>query len=159
MRNSAIVKTVSAHKALFVSSLVLLVTSALVGLALSSLGRHQDGSTVLHAGNQNYELRVVTTIAAQQQGLGDTVVLPPNEGMLFAFGNQDIRCFWMKGMHFPLDIVWLDAQKRVTYIQSDAQPDSYPHSFCPSEPAQYVIELNAGQVRHTGMRIGQTLTF
>jgi uncharacterized membrane protein (UPF0127 family) len=65
----------------------------------------------------------------------------------------------MKGMLFPLDIIWLSPNKQVVYIQPDAKPSSYPRAFCPAQPAKYVIELNSGQAMSNQIKIGQTLEF
>lgn len=53
----------------------------------------------------------------------------------------------MKDMQYSIDIVWLDAAKKVIYIVKDAHPDSYPEViFKPPQEARYVIELKAGVV-------------
>jgi uncharacterized membrane protein (UPF0127 family) len=104
-------------------------------------------------------LEVADTVAARDKGLGGRASLPANHGMLFTYGTEDIRCFWMKGMHFSLDMLWVGADKRLRFVQSDVSPNTYPQSFCPPVPAQYVIELDAGQVAQSGLRIGQKLNF
>jgi uncharacterized membrane protein (UPF0127 family) len=102
---------------------------------------------------------MVTTAAAQEKGLSGRASLAPDSGMLFVFQNEAQRCFWMKDMQFPLDIIWVNKDKRVVYIQPELSPSTYPDSFCPKPPAQYVIELNAGQATQASIRIGETLTF
>ena len=77
--------------------------------------------------------------AKQEKGLGDRKSLPTDEGMLFSFPGSARSCFWMKDMHFSLDMLWLNSARQVVYIQPDASPDTYPQTFCPSEPAQYVV--------------------
>jgi uncharacterized membrane protein (UPF0127 family) len=113
----------------------------------------------LHVGNHTYRLEVATTTAAQEKGLGDRASLPTNQGMLFSFSNEAVRCFWMKDTHFPLDMIWLNSNKQVLHIESNVSPSTYPETFCPNEPAQYVIELNAGQARAAGITTGQSLKF
>lgn len=83
--------------------------------------------------------------------------MPLSHGMLFVFGGEGTRCFWMKNMRFPLDIVWLDATARVSAVESDLSPSSYPHMFC--HPGSYVAELNAGQARAAGIVPGGRLGF
>jgi uncharacterized membrane protein (UPF0127 family) len=39
--------------------------------------------------------------------------LPQDQGMLFVFDDQKIRAFWMKNMQFSLDIIWMNADKKI----------------------------------------------
>lgn len=113
----------------------------------------------LQVNNQSFQLQVANTSSEQQTGLSYRKSLPKNQGMLFVFASSQVECFWMKGMEFPLDIIWLNSTKQVVRIAADVSPATYPHSFCPLTPAQYVIELNAGEVADTDIRLTQTLRF
>ena len=62
-------------------------------------------------------------------------------------------------MHYSLDMIWLDANKKIVYMAQNVTPQSFPDSFCASTPAQYVLELNAGEAKHSGMRVSQQLSF
>ncbi len=62
-------------------------------------------------------------------------------------------------MHFSVDMIWLDANKKVVHIAPDVSPNTFPHQFCPGVKAQYEIELNGGVATRTGIRGGQTLNF
>lgn len=65
----------------------------------------------------------------------------------------------MKDMKFAIDIIWLDSNKNIIKIQKNAQPNSYPVQFCPTNTAKYVIELNAGQSDNYNLSVGQKLRF
>ncbi len=106
-----------------------------------------------------YDYEVATTPAEQQQGLSGRENLPANHAMLFVFSADGQDCFWMKDMHFPLDIIWLSSQKQVVTIKENALPSSYPESFCPNQPARYVVEANAGTVSKTGLKLGDKVRF
>lgn len=62
-------------------------------------------------------------------------------------------------MRFPIDIVWLNQDKKVITTKENVAPTTYPESFCPTEAAQYVIEVNAGAVQSAGVTKGQRLQF
>ena len=64
----------------------------------------------------------------------------------------------MKDMRFPLDVIWLDADKAVVQVTADAKPSSYPQQFC-ADKSQYVVELPAGAATQAGVQPGQTLAF
>lgn len=104
-----------------------------------------------------YTLKAARTPVEQAQGLSDTKSLASNQGMLFINDTVDQRCFWMKDMLYPLDIIWLDSKKTVVHIEKNLSPDSYPQAFCID--AQYVIELNAGEADKSGITDGQVLSF
>jgi len=121
--------------------------------------RHPDAHA-LRVGGKSFSLEVASTPQEQELGLGNRPSMPADHGMLFVFsGTPQKQCFWMRDMNFPLDIIWLGPDKQVVHIEQNVSPDTYPHSFCSSEPAQYVIELNAGAVAATGIHVGQTLNF
>jgi uncharacterized membrane protein (UPF0127 family) len=87
--------------------------------------------------------------------------LSANSGMLFVFPYSDAWRFWMKNTKIPLDIVWLDEDKRVVFIVNDAQPclAETCRDFAPEENARYVLELAAGVAKEWNLRIGDRLTF
>jgi len=157
MPNSVIVKTVLAPRRR--AAAILAVVLPCIGIASMAVAHHGYSRVTAHIGRQTYRLQVANTLGAREHGLSNRSSLPADQGMLFSFPDQSIRCFWMKDMHFPLDIIWLDAEKRVLYTKPYAMPASYPHTYCPSEPAQYVIELNAGEAARSGVQKSQTLTF
>lgn len=113
----------------------------------------------LNLNGHSIALERVADDPARQKGLSGRDSLPKDRGMLFVFNRDQAGCFWMKDMRFPLDIVWLDMSKQVVQIAAHVSPLTYPRSFCPSDPATYVIELNAGQAKGLGIEVGHTLIF
>jgi uncharacterized membrane protein (UPF0127 family) len=126
----------------------------LIVLAVRNAGAR---TAVLHVGGVSYSLEVVTSEAAQELGLGNRTSLPMNDGMLFPSVVPGKQCFWMKGMQFPLDMIWVSNTKKVTHIEHGVSPESYPHSYCAQ--GSYVIELNAGQATASKIHVGETLQF
>lgn len=115
-------------------------------------------ATVL-VGSRAYHLEIANTPASRQKGLGERATMAQSAGMLFVFPSASTLCFWMKGMHFPLDMIWVNSNKQVIHIEQNVQPDTYPRSFCSNNPAKYVIELSAGQVAAAHLRANQQLNF
>ncbi|MES2215856.1 MAG: DUF192 domain-containing protein [Patescibacteria group bacterium] len=102
---------------------------------------------------------VATTTEAMSLGLGERASLPSNYGMLFIFASAGKPGFWMKGMQFPIDIVWVDGSKKVVGIASDVSVQSYPDLYFPPVPVSYVLEINSGAVKNFGIATGTKLTF
>ena len=93
-------------------------------------------------------------------GLMNREKLPSSEGMLFYYENPSIISIWMKNTLIPLDIIWLDENLDVVYINSGTLPcTSDP---CPvyknSLPASYVLEINSGFAEKNNITIGSRMT-
>ena len=94
------------------------------------------------------------TDAARQLGLGGRDGLAGDEGMLFVFPEDGRYAFWMKDMHFSIDILWLSDSGAIVYMAESISPDTYPSNFRPDTPARYVLELPAGWAASHGVRVG-----
>lgn len=134
-----------------------LVTTAVVVL-LVPFFIMRPATVTLRADGVEYELDIAVSESAQQRGLGGREVLAQDEGMLFIFDKPAVRCMWMKDMNIPIDILWLDSTKKVTYIAPNVAPGSYPQQFCGDAKTKYVIELNAGEAKRAGIKLGNILT-
>ena len=90
----------------------------------------------------------------REKGLGGTFQLSDDQAMLLVYGNDGKWSVSMKDMKFPIDIVWLDRNKKVVYIVKNAPPESYPYEdFSPKKEARYVMLSNAGTVAKTRIAI------
>jgi uncharacterized membrane protein (UPF0127 family) len=139
--------------------LVALVIGLAVAIAVTTLWPKTSPVT-LRMDGRTYTLEIARTASQQQKGLGERPSMPHDHGMLFAYSISGRYCYWMKGMQFPLDIIWLDANKRVIETRQNLSPNTYPESYCPSgSSTRYVIELNAGQAAEMHLRAGQQLDF
>ncbi len=108
-------------------------------------------------------LRVEVMVNDQDRAMGLMFrpSLPQDRGMLFVFQRPDFHGFWMKNCRFPIDMVWLDEQKRVVHVAEAVPPcksDPCP-SYEPLRQALYVLELNAGQARREKAAVGSLLRF
>lgn len=135
----------------------------LMGLILTLLWSYiiaSKGETPgCQSGFECLRLETVDTPEAIRQGLSGRESLPVDHGMLFVFPAPGQHCLWMKDMQFPIDMIWLDANKKVVTVKENAQPESFPDSFCPSVPAKYVIEVNSGVARKALVSPGRQLRF
>jgi len=98
-----------------------------------------------------------------QQGLMFRTQLARNHGMLFVFPHPSPWSFWMKNTLIPLDIIWLDEQKKVIHLIENALPCR--QKKCPeyqprqNQAARYVLELPAHTAKTHAIQIGQHLKF
>jgi uncharacterized membrane protein (UPF0127 family) len=108
---------------------------------------------------KTFQVEVADTPAKLEKGLGERDGLPRDHGMYFPFAEAKHWVFWMKGMRFPIDIVWIRDGK-VVDITPDVQVDQgLPlKTYSPVEPADAVLELDAGVAREIGLQDGDALT-
>ena len=85
--------------------------------------------------------------------------LPWNAGMLFAYNSEEPRAFWMKNTLIPLDMIFVDDNSEIVDIIENVPPcEQDPCPVYPSEqPAQYVLEVNAGFVQQNAVQVGDRL--
>lgn len=103
-------------------------------------------------------LEVADDDAERMKGLSGRDSMDYSRGMLFLDTEEQLQCFWMKDMKFPLDILWLNDEKQIIKAEYNVNPDTYPKQFC-AENTRYVIELNAGRALELSLVVGQSVDF
>ncbi len=92
-------------------------------------------------------------------GLGYREGLAPGTGMLFLFEGPAPRSFWMRGMQFCIDIIWIENG----VIQGAAESvcpepagtaDADLTSYASPVPVTYVLEVPAGWLDAYGLGAG-----
>jgi uncharacterized membrane protein (UPF0127 family) len=121
--------------------------------------QQQTNEIAITIGNTEVHADVADTDAERIQGLSGRESLEEGRGMLFIFDTEARHGIWMKDMNFPLDIVWLDAGKRVIWVEKNVSPDTYPNAFYPKEPAKYVLELPSGSTERLSFDTGDIMYF
>jgi uncharacterized membrane protein (UPF0127 family) len=120
---------------------------------------HYRVDKTIRLGNHDLLAQAAVSDATQEQGLGGKKCLDANQAMLFMFNKPDYYSFWMKDMKFPIDIVWVNARKEVVQVDVNVSQKSYPKSYTPAAPSQYVIEMKANQAGKIGLASGMQLTW
>ena len=107
------------------------------------------------------QTEVMVSDEDRQMGLMFRPSLPLDHGMLFIFEQPDFHAIWMKNCKFPIDIVWLDAQRKVVHVAPKVPPcEAEPcHVYQPLQRASFVVELNAGQAAKEKAVVGSKLEF
>jgi uncharacterized protein len=107
---------------------------------------------------------VADTEAKRVQGLSGRDGLEENEGLLFVFETEGYYGFWMKDMKFPIDIAWLDKDRKIIYIEKNVSPETYPkvfYAFKADAPILnlYVLETKANFFEKSKIKIGDVAQF
>ncbi len=97
-------------------------------------------------------------------GLGYRNGLEEGRGMLFIFPEASMRVFWMKGMRFCLDIIWI-VDGQITGAAENACPDpegtddAERMRFPSTTPVTHVLEMPAGWLAEHGYGAGTPVEF
>lgn len=121
---------------------------------LSALADSESGLPTVRIGEALVYVEFARTPSEMSRGLSGRRSLPENNGMFFVYDAPGFYHFWMPNMYFSIDIIWLDENYIIVDITHDLSPDTYPETFTSSQPAQYVLEVNAGWARLNEVSVG-----
>lgn len=105
----------------------------------------------------SFTVETVSDPESVRKGLSGRDNLPKDHGMLFILDDRRPHAFWMKGMLFPLDILFFDRNRKLINIFRHLLPCKRCISVSPSRPAAYVLEINAGLSRELGIQVGDLI--
>lgn len=117
---------------------------------------------VLCVNEARINVLVADTPDERAAGLSGYPGLPEDAGMLFVYAEPQQATFWMKGMEFALDMIWIrdgivvQIHADVPPAPSDTPDNNLPRYF-PNEPITHVLELNAGAAERLGITIGSRI--
>lgn len=119
------------------------------------------GPRVILPNGSVISVEVVADDELRAQGLMHRDHLRPDAGMLFLFGKDERHSFWMKNTLIPLDMIFLDANRRIVGIERDVPPCKVSRcpSYGPDADSRSVLELAAGVAKQQGLRAGDVLRF
>ena len=109
-----------------------------------------------------FNVTVAKTPQEKETGLSQKTSLAQDSGMLFPFDTPDFYSFWMKNMKIAIDIIYINKDHVVTVfdnLQPPKSPDENLSIFKPDEPADKVLEINAGLSQKFGIKKGDKVTF
>lgn len=107
-------------------------------------------------------VEVADTNDKRSRGLSGRDGLEENSGMLFVYPAKDSYRYWMKGMKFSIDFIWIDGN-RVVEVYENAQPPAANQSdsdlaiYTPKVPLDKILEVKAGFVRSHNIKVGDSV--
>jgi len=104
---------------------------------------------------------VARTPEQRARGLGGRESLAPDAGMAFLFDEPGRPAFWMAGMYFDIDIVWIrgsrvvDLSERLPHPPPELDPRTAGlPEYRSREPVDLALEVPAGTVQARGWARG-----
>jgi uncharacterized protein len=136
----------------------ILVMILITQLGLAGLAGGQDVSEQsnpwlwVSIGKVKVKAETVKTPERLYLGLSYRRELPEGQGMLFMMPEISWQTFCMRGMRFPLDFLWIAAD-RVVGITRNVSP-TFRGELTSPEPVKYVLEVPGGFADRNGIRVG-----
>ena len=103
-----------------------------------------------------FSIEIADTQPELSRGMMYRESVPPNEGMLFEFGEEKVVSIWMKNTGVFLDVIFVRADGRILKIEHSAKPYSL-RSMTSEAPVTAVFEIAGGQANALGIRPGDIL--
>jgi len=104
---------------------------------------------------------IADTPIKKARGLMFRFNLKKNSGMIFIFEKPNKPKFWMVNTFIPLDMIWIDENKKIVDFTKNAQPMSFGNlgyiygiTYSPRFNVKYVLEVNAGYINNKNIKIG-----
>lgn len=108
------------------------------------------------------KVEIADTQEKRSKGLGGRESLATDSGMLFIFQKADKHSFWMKGLKFPLDFIWIKGSQVVDITINIKPPDPNQKDqdlsiYVSKTEADKVLEVNAGIIERLNIKVGDTI--
>lgn len=135
--------------------LILIIALALFWFFKKERSDLKSGGTFVVVGDSEYRVEVADSPVLKAKGLSGRTELAKDEGMLFPFASSTRPSFWMKGMLISIDIIWIADGKVVGFEENvPLLSESGLERYQPEVAIDYVLEVNAGEVKRQGIEIG-----
>ena len=106
----------------------------------------------------HFDVWVADTPARSEQGLMFVSDLPEFRGMVFPLAPPRLERMWMKNTYIELDMVFVDANGRISKIIERARPLSL-ETLSSDQPVSAVVELRGGEAAKLGLANGDLVTW
>lgn len=137
-----------------------MLSLVLTAMCLFAAGCASAGGHWVEIGGARYDVEIADDDAERSRGLMFREHMPRDAGMLFIHEREEPQSYWMMNTRIALDILYFDSGLRLVSQRRDTPPCP-PRQRCPAypstAPAQYVLELNAGEAAKLGLEDGAVL--
>ncbi len=112
-------------------------------------------------GDITYYVEVADTLPEMQKGLMNRKKLKADSGMIFIFKKDHPQpiSMWMKNTFISLDMLFLDSNGKIIALVQNTTPMSERLIRPTLKPTSYVVELNAGEIKKQGIKIGDKVLY
>lgn len=145
-------------KIIFLSGLLIVLIIAILLVVFLPNATGQTGKVRING--VEIKAEIAKTPAEQYLGLSGRDSLCQNCGMLFIFPDKAERTFVMRGMLFPIDIIWIEGEKIVKIDEELPLPNSTDlKEYNSGQPVNYVLEVASGFCQKNNIRVGDRVEY
>jgi uncharacterized protein len=117
---------------------------------------------VIEINGKEIKVEIADSSQERSKGLGGRESLASDSGMLFIFPDKGQYSFWMKGLKFPLDLIWIRDDVVVDIIENVPSPrpnqqDEDLPIYQSRIEVDKVLEVNAGVVERFQIKVGDKI--
>ena len=105
-----------------------------------------------------FQVEVADTPAKRTMGLQYRKELGSDRGMIFLFPSESPQTFWMKNTPIPLDMIFIDSERKIVGIIEQTVPFSLDARSV-GVPSRFVLEINGGLAKRQGIQTGDRVRF
>jgi uncharacterized protein len=116
----------------------------------------------VRVGNYTVHADLADNFLKKMNGLMGRKSISEDRGMLFPFSKEGYHAFWMMNMSMPIDIIFIDSNKKVVDVWRDARPcnsTSPCNAYKPKAKAMYVLEVRANFTQRHSVKEGTKVQF
>ena len=121
---------------------------------------NKSSASTVTINSATFRVELAKTQKEKEQGLSGRGSLATDGGMLFLFDKPSYYSFWMRGMKFPLDIIFI-LDDKVVGVYEDLQPaspnDDNPPQYGSDVISDSVLEINAGAAKKNNINVGDAV--
>lgn len=126
-------------------------------LAQQAVGPREQLLIATKAGEKEFKVEIADDPRETTIGLMFRRQMADDEGMLFDFGVEQPKSFWMRNTYIPLDMLFIKADGTIESIAERTTPLS--EKSVPSKgPVRFVLEINGGLSDNLGIAPGDTVS-
>ena len=142
-----------------------LLPLALMLFAMCDRAQEVVSLSVVEVGGAAFMVEIAASPDERSRGLSGRDRLPEGSGMLFVYNEPAVPGFWMRGMRFALDFVWIGADCEVADLTPDVPAPGPAHPvgelpvYRPSTSVIFNLEVNAGSAARHDIGVGDAVRF
>jgi hypothetical protein len=135
--------------------------AAVTVLAAAGCRQQRAASPTVTINGRTWYVEIADTQLLRYQGLSDRPLLDANKGMLFIYPQPQVLDFCMRKCLISLDIAFISADGKVvrTHTMRVEPYGQEKQTYSSHLPAQYALEVSAGELRGAGVKQGDTVLF
>lgn len=105
------------------------------------------------------DVRIAETYEEKYAGLSGTETLRNGTGMLFVYDREESRTYVMRDMNYPLDIVFIGADRRINAIRQAPAPgpNQDGNDIRRSGSAKWILEVPRGWMKSQNVTEGDRI--